>query len=95
MSRPAILSERLSDTLTLSECHADADRPRGWWLYDKTRGLNLAMGAPTRESALFEALVYYQKRLQRVETEHLELCAKVDAFIGEVRAGDNGSEAEA
>lgn len=66
-----------SDTLTLSECSD------GWWLYDTTRGMNLAMRAPSREAAMIAAITYYQGRLQKVETEHRDLSAKVDAFVSQ------------
>jgi hypothetical protein len=34
MARPAISTERLSDTLTLSECHKCGEHPHGYRLYE-------------------------------------------------------------
>ena len=73
--RPAIKTTRLTDTLALSECHD------GFWLYDKTRGMNLSMRAKTPTDAFVEALTYYQRRLSEVETAHRELRGLVDAFV--------------
>lgn len=73
--RPAIKNTKLTDTLTLSECHD------GFWLYDKTRGMNLAMHEKTPTDAFVEALTYYQRRLSDVETAHRELRGLVDAFV--------------
>ena len=47
----------LSDTLTLSEGHD------GFWLYDKTRGMNLAMHTKSERDAFIECITYYQNRL--------------------------------
>ena len=58
--RPAIKNTKLTDTLTLSECHD------GFWLYDKTRGMNLSMRAKTPTDAFVKALTYYQRRLSEV-----------------------------
>lgn len=73
--RPAIKNTVLTDTLTLSECHD------GFWLYDKTRSMNLAMRAKTPTDAFVNALGYYQHRLSEVETAHRELRGLVDAFV--------------
>lgn len=83
MARPPISSRKLSETLTVSECHRDSNHPHGFWLYDETRGMNLSMGAKTVEDALVEALGYYQKRLQEVERQHKELTDKVDNFVSQ------------
>lgn len=85
MSRPCISREDLSTTLHLSDRHATGEHPRGYWLYDDTRGMNLAMGALTKESALVEALMYYQKRLKEVEQEHKALTEKVSSFVSQFR----------
>jgi hypothetical protein len=53
----------------------------GFWLYDKTRGMNLSMRAKTKDDAFFGALKYYQRRLQEVEAAHKDLAAKVAAFV--------------
>lgn len=68
---------KLSDTLLLAE-HAD-----GFWLWDKTRGMNLSIRAKSPTDAFVEALGYYQKRLQDVEKAHTELAQKVDNFVAQ------------
>lgn len=83
MSRPPISLRKLSETLIVSENHRDANHPQGFWLYDKTQGMNLSMAAKTVEDALIEALGYYQKRLQEVERNHKELTDKVDNFVSQ------------
>jgi len=64
-----------NDTLTLTECKD------GFWLYDTTRGMNLAMRAKTEQEAFIKALEYYQKRLTTVETDFKVLDSKVNAFL--------------
>lgn len=81
MARPAINSFKLTDTLTLSECHPTFETRGAWWLYDKTQGMNLAVGAQTREEAFLSALNYYQRRLKQVETDYEELQKKVNSFL--------------
>ena len=71
----AIKNTVLNDTLTLSECRD------GFWLYDKTRGMNLSMRAKTQTDAFVEALTYYQSRASKVETEYRTLRGLVDAFV--------------
>ena len=70
-----ISNQKLSSTLDLSEC------TDGFWLYDKTRSMNLSMRAKTAMDALVEALEYYQERLTKVEFIHGNLQRKVDAFV--------------
>lgn len=67
-----------NETITLSK-HIDKE---DYWLYDKTRGMNLSMRAKTEQEAFVEALTYYQKRLSEVEEEFKFLQSKVDNFIG-------------
>ena len=55
----------------------------GFWLYDDTRGMNLAMRAKTEQAAFIEALEYYQERLLFVEKECSDLKTKVDAFVSQ------------
>lgn len=74
-SKTANHQVQLTETLILTE------RPDGFWLYDKTRGMNLSMRAKTPQDALVEALNYYQRRLAKVETKYRELDAKVNAFV--------------
>lgn len=73
----AISSVHLTDTLTLSECND------GFWLYDKTRGMNLSMRAKTESAAFIECISYYQKRLAEVETDHRALSEKVESFVSQ------------
>lgn len=75
-------STDLTDTLTLSECSD------GFWLYDKTRGMNLSMRAKTQQDAFVECITYYQERLSKVEREYRELSAKVNHFVSQF-AGDD------
>lgn len=76
--RPDTIVE-LSDTLSL--CEYETGGSKGFWLYDETRGMNLAMRSKTERSAFLEALEYYQDRLSKVETEYKELRIKVNTFI--------------
>lgn len=73
----------LTDTLALTEC------TDGWWLYDETRGFNLAMRAKTEQAAFVEALSYYQERLQRIESEYKHLNDKVQAFVSQFTEDDD------
>ena len=66
---------QLNDTLQISE-HID-----GFWLYDHTRGMNLAMRAKTRDDAFVEALTYYQERLKELESSYASLRGRVDVFV--------------
>ena len=66
---------KLSNTLALTEC------TDGFWLYDKTRGMNLAMRAKTERAAFVEALEYYQDRLSTVEREYKIMRDKVFSFV--------------
>ncbi|HBC8515324.1 TPA: DUF1033 family protein [Escherichia coli] len=75
--------KELSPTLSMSEC------TDGFWLYDETRGMNLAMQAKTEQSAYVEALEYYQRRLQEVENNYKNLRSKVDHFINQVADDDD------
>lgn len=74
----AIRHEKLSPTLSISDCND------GYWLYDETRGMNLAMQAKTEQAAYVQALEYYQRRLQEVENDYKSLKSKVDHFISQV-----------
>jgi len=53
----------------------------GYWLYDETRGMNLAMRAKTEQAAFVEALEYYQKRLTEQEDQYKRLRDQVDSFV--------------
>jgi hypothetical protein len=75
MSKKAISFTKLSDTLQISEHHD------GFWLYDFTRGMNLAMRAKSRDEAFTEALSYYQDRLKEYEGMYASLKSRVDSFV--------------
>lgn len=66
----------LTETLSLTECRD------GFWLYDKTRGMNLSMRAKTPQDAFVEALSYYQRRLAQVEADYRDMKTKVEEFVG-------------
>lgn len=83
MSKPPDSVLKLSETLTLCEYKDSKNGSFGFWLYDKTRGMNLSMRAKSSTEAFVEALGYYQDRLTTVEQEHRELQAKVDAFLAQ------------
>lgn len=55
----------------------------GFWLYDYTRGMNLAMRAESEQYAFIEALEYYQQRLYDVERQYKLLESKVNAFVSQ------------
>jgi hypothetical protein len=70
---------KLTDTLSLTEVGTGGNT--GFWLYDRTRGMNLSMRAKSEQAAFVEALTYYQKRLQEVEKELKGIKSKVYNFI--------------
>jgi hypothetical protein len=72
---------KLSSTLTLCEYQSPKNGSFGFWLWDETRGMNLAMRAKSSTDAFVEALMYYQKRLLTVEHDYRSLKGKVDAFV--------------
>ncbi|VVZ32447.1 Uncharacterised protein [Escherichia coli] len=76
----------LSKSLSISQC------TDGYWLYDETRGMNLAMRAKTAEAAYLEALEYYQERLTEVEEDYKSLKAKVDHFVGQFIEEDDDKQ---
>lgn len=73
----------LSDTLSICEFKTGGREHEGFWLYDKTRGMNLAMRAKTERDAFVKALEYYQERTAHVERQYKELQAKVDTFVSQ------------
>ena len=75
----AIKHEKLTETLTLSEC------TDGFWLRDKTRGLNIARKEKTREAAFIKALDVYQNRLNEVEKGYTDLINATDNFIQQIK----------
>lgn len=83
MSKPPDTVLELSGTLSLCEYQSPKNGHFGFWLYDKTRGMNLSMRAKTAQAAFVEALTYYQERLQQVEQEHKALTTKVETFVAQ------------
>ena len=81
MSRPPISHVKLSPTLSISECHD------GFWIYDKTRGMNLAMRAKTRDAAFVEVITYYQERLKKMESSYADLTKRVEDFVTQFPGG--------
>ena len=75
MATKAIRSIKLTDTLTISECKD------GYWLYDKTRGMNLSMRAKTKQDAYVDTINYYQKRCAEIEMKKKKLYDNVNNFI--------------
>lgn len=64
-----------NETISLTQCHD------GFWLYDATLGMNLAIRAKDSQSAFIAAIEYYQKRLIQIETEFKTLSDKVNSFV--------------
>ena len=56
----------------------------GFWLYDTTRGMNLAMRATTEQQAFVEAITYYQNRLMTIEKDYRSLKTLVETFVDQV-----------
>jgi hypothetical protein len=75
----AISSQKINDTLEITEMRD------GFWLYDETcyGGMNLSMRAKTKEAALIEALLHYQKRHLELEKKYIELSTKVNSFVSQ------------
>ena len=65
---------KLTETISLTK------QKDGFWLYDYTRGMNLAMRAETEQAAFIEALEYYQRRTKAVETKLRALETLVEGF---------------
>ena len=83
MSKPPDNVWKLSETLTLCEFTNPKNGSFGFWLYDKTRGMNLSMRAKMEIEAFVEALTYYQKRLGEVEKAYSSLRGQVDDFVSQ------------
>lgn len=69
-------------TLSLSKGHD------GFWLYDYTRGFNLAMREKSEAEAYIKAIHCYQDRLTQVEKEYQVLKSRVDLFVSEFVESD-------
>ena len=82
MATKAIRSIKLTETLTISECKD------GYWLYDKTRGMNLSMRAKTEQDAYVDAITYYQKRCAEIEQKKKKLYDSVNNFVESLSDND-------
>lgn len=89
MSRPPISHKKLSETLSISECYRSGEHPQGYWIYDKTRGMNLAMGIPNKDDAFIEVIHYYQRMLAETECSLADLQDKVDSFVSQFIEGES------
>lgn len=83
MAAKAISVIKLTDTLSLSECKD------GFWLYDYTRGMNLAMRAKTATAAFVMAVEYYQRRTSEIENKFKALDNSVQNFISSISEEEN------
>jgi hypothetical protein len=55
----------------------------GFRLYDKRRGINLAMRAPDPQAAFIAALTYYARSFAEVNGAHKTLQEQVAAFVSQ------------
>lgn len=53
----------------------------GFWLWDETRSMNLAIREKTERIAFIEAIEYYQRRLKEVEEESKRLHDISNKFV--------------
>lgn len=83
MGTKAISVKKLTDTLSIAECKD------GFYLYDKTQGMNISMHSKTEELAFVEALTYYQKRMLEIEKSYKDLHTKVDNFVNQLVIEDD------
>ena len=79
--------EKIFETETLRLHRGIADQK--YWLWDETRGMNLAMKADSERDAFIEALEYYQHRLTEVEGNYRELTKKVDSFLDQFKEDED------
>lgn len=76
---------KLTNILETYSLQLNVDNQGKFWLYDKTRGMNLSIRSQTKEEAFIEAIEYYQKRLLEVENEYSALSKKVSTFVDQFR----------
>lgn len=79
--------EKIFETETLRLHRRIADQK--YWLWDETRGMNLAMKADSERDAFIEALEYYQHRLKEIEGKYRELTKKVDSFLDQFKEDED------
>ena len=83
-SKPATNNEVLFNNQSMSL----VKRRDGYWLYDRTRGMNLAMRAKSEAEAYQRALAYYHRRLPQVEEKLKALKYNVETFVSQVVGDD-------
>ena len=76
---------KLTSILKTSTLSLNIDAKSRFWLYDKTRGMNLSIRAQTKEEAFIKAIEYYQDRLAEVETNYYSLSKKVETFVDQFK----------
>ena len=89
MTKPDFF-EDLTSTIQISH-YPETNGCHGYWLHDETQGMNLSMRAETKEAALLEALVYYQKALAEIKEKYEDLNGKVRSFLDQFRDDDEYS----
>ena len=78
-----------SELLIKTETIQLTEDKTGFWLYDETRGMNLAIKAKTERAAFLQALDYYQDRTAELERQLKTLKNAADAFIAAVLPEDD------
>jgi hypothetical protein len=78
MARPCIEGtyKKLSESLTICECHRDFERPQGFWIYDKIAGRNLAMGNPDRDAPFVKKRLFNELCLNHLRSTSQQLCCE-------------------
>jgi hypothetical protein len=61
----------------------------GFWLWDETRQMNLAMHTKTEQEAFIETIEFYQERLTEIETKYYKLKNQVDCFVNQFSDEDD------
>ena len=83
MARRGVIKHvQLTETIGLTEC------TDGFWLYDKTMGMNLAMRVKTPNDAFIEAIKYYQRRFEELDKTYWSLKGRVDSFVAQFDGGN-------
>lgn len=75
-----VWSKQLTPSLLLCQM-PEGCGDAGIWLYDETRGMNLAMRAKDEREAFVEALTYYQERLTETEASLASMSSRIEAFV--------------
>lgn len=70
---------KLSDTLSFHH-YPVTSGDHGYWLWDETQKMNLALREKTERDAFVKALHYYQRYLKQVKDERDNLQTKIDAI---------------